>query len=282
VADREQLKRRKTRFDAAQSTIEKLAPDVVAVSRRAADAEGNRPGEKARAAIAAKQQRKMMRRNPELAMQMQQQQQQQQMQMRQPAEARAGVGGAPQQVNDGAIAVFEFTGTNGDNNGYIYWLGTEGKSKKFENPHTATRLRITSSGMETGVEQAVVSRKRGEVVVKAGPDVFLCMDLGKSRAMSPTHYTLCHGSPNPGYDLVSSFTLEGHSKARNQWVDLAVPPQAGPPRTLKSPYGVGTWPVDAQGEKFRYLRVRSIGVNQRGDNSLPICAFEFYGRLYRV
>ena len=39
--------------------------------------------------------------------------------MQQPAEARAGVGGTPQQVNDGAIAVFEFTGKNGDNNGYI-------------------------------------------------------------------------------------------------------------------------------------------------------------------
>ena len=128
----------------------------------------------------------------------------------------------------------------------------------------------------------MVSRKRGEVVVKAGPDVFLCMDMGKSRAMSPTHYTLCHGSASAGYDLVNCFTLEGHSKARNQWVDLAVPPHAGPPRTLKSPHGVGTWPVDAQGERFRYLRVRSIGVNQKGDNSLPICAFEFYGRLYRV
>jgi len=43
---------------------------------------------------------------------------------------------------------FEFTGKNGDNNGYIYWLGTEGKTKKFENPHTMQRLRITSSGKD--------------------------------------------------------------------------------------------------------------------------------------
>ena len=131
--------------------------------------------------------------------------------------------------------------------------------------------------MAAGVEEAVVSRKRGEVVVKAGSDVFLCLDLGRSRTMVPTHYTLCHGSPSPGMDLLS-FTLEGHSKAANKWVDLAPP---GQERTLKSPYGVGTWAVDAKGERFRYLRVRSTGNNQKGDNSLPMCAFEFYGSLFR-
>ena len=31
---------------------------------------------------------------------------------------------------------------SGDNNGYIYWLGTEAKSKKFENPHDGGRLRV--------------------------------------------------------------------------------------------------------------------------------------------
>ena len=253
------------------------------MSRRSANAEGNRPGEKARAAIAAKQQRKMMRRNPELAIQMQQQQQQQQ-RVPQGSGGGVGAGGTPA-VQDGAIAVFEFSGKSGDNNGYIYWLGTEGKTKKFENPHTKGRLRITSTGMEKGEEPAVVSRKRAEVIVRGGEDAWLCMDLGKSRAMMPTHYTLCHGSPEPNYNLSNSFTLEGHSKARNCWVDLAVPPNAGPPRILKSAWAqgcVGTWPVDAQGERFRYLRIRSVGANQRGDNSLPICAIEFYGRLYKA
>jgi hypothetical protein len=131
--------------------------------------------------------------------------------------------------------------------------------------------------MAAGVEEAVVSRKRSEVVVKAGNDVFMCLDLGRSRTLVPTHYTLCHGSPAAGHDLWS-FTLEGHSKAANQWVDLAPPGQA---RTLKSPYGVGTWPVAAAGERFRYLRVRSTGNNQKGDNALPMCAFEFYGHLFR-
>jgi hypothetical protein len=36
-----------------------------------------------------------------------------------------------------------------------------------------------------------------------------------------------------------------------------------------------------QGERYRYLRVKATGPNQRGDNALPICAFEFYGSLFR-
>jgi hypothetical protein len=231
-------------------------------------------------------------------------------------------GGSDAGESSDPIQTFVFSGKSGDNGGYIYWLGTEGKTKKFENPHTSQRLRITSSGMAVGVEEAVVSRKRGEVVVKHGADVFLCLDLGRSRTMAPTHYTLCHGSASTGFDLLN-FTLEGHSKRLNKWVDLAVAQDA--PRTLKSPHGVGTWPVDGkvtelggvdsththcalfpfshllpprqsfplllfltsfvyleqQGERFRYLRIKSTGPNQRGDNALPICAFEFYGALYR-
>jgi hypothetical protein len=63
------------------------------------------------------------------------------------------------------------------------------------------------------------------------------------------------------------------------WVDLALP---GQQRMLKSPHGVATFEVDSHGERFRYLRVKSLGPNQRGDNALHICAFEFYGFLYRA
>ena len=259
VAARDQLKARKARFDGAMETINRLAPDTVAVSRRAVDDSHDAA---AAAAIAARRAKRLGLAPP-------------------PPPAAVGSpgggGGAEAGGGEAPIMVFEFTGKNGDNNGYIYWLGTEGKTKKFENPHENQRLRVTSSGMAAGSEAAVVSRKRGEVVVKAGPDVFMCLDLGRSRAMMPTHYTLCHGSASAGYDL-SSFTLEGHSKRENRWVDLGT----GEARSLKSPHGVGTWPVDAKGERFRYLRIRSTGPNQRGDNSLPICAFEFYGSLFRA
>ena len=30
------------------------------------------------------------------------------------------------------------------------------------------------------------------------------------------------------------------------------------------------------------MRVRMTGKNGRGDNSLPVCAFEFYGTLYKA
>lgn len=33
------------------------------------------------------------------------------------------------------------------------------------------------------------------------------------------------------------------------------------PPCLKSPYGVGTWKVDTMGKAFRFIRLRSTGVN---------------------
>jgi len=264
VAARANLKVRKARFDGAMDIINKLAPDVVAVSRRVNDDQLHAASAAASAARRAKRSGVPAEGGARVA-------------AGGGATSPAGTSGEAAESSE-PIMVFEFSGKNGDNNGYIYWLGTEGKTKKFENPHLAQRLKVTSSGMAVGDEASVVSRKRCEVAVKAGPDVFLCLDLGRSRCMAPTHYTLCHGSASAGLDLLS-FTLEGYSKAAGRWVDLASPVREA--RALKSPHGVGTWAVDGKGERFRYLRVKSTGPNQKGDNSLPICAFEFYGSLYR-
>jgi len=289
--ERQILQAKKAKFDKAVATIQELAPDVVAVSRAS-----YREARKAANAARKKQ------REQQQALWRQQQALYEEERPRQPPPAGAGGGGGggggrvpqqqqrqprPQQpveapvVDDEPMAVFEFTGKSGDNNGYIYWLGTEAKSKKFENPHDGGRLRVTSSGMSVGTESGVVSRKRNEIIVSAGPDVWLCLDLGRSRIFSPTHCTMCHGSAAGGYDLNQCFTFEAHDPAAGTWVDISTRGQ-GPPHELKSPHGVNTFALNAGGRRFRYMRIRMTGKNGRGDNSLPICAFEFYGRLYRV
>lgn len=35
------------------------------------------------------------------------------------------------------------------------------------------------------------------------------------------------------------------------------------PPCLKSPYGVGTWKLESIGKAFRFIRLRSTGVNGR-------------------
>ena len=49
------------------------------------------------------------------------------------------------------LETFRFS-SNGDNGGFVYWLGTSGKRERFANPMEKGRVRVTSSGLATGDE----------------------------------------------------------------------------------------------------------------------------------
>ncbi|KAH8044579.1 hypothetical protein JL722_14631 [Aureococcus anophagefferens] len=49
------------------------------------------------------------------------------------------------------LEAFTFS-SNGDNGGFIYWLGTSGRRDRFTNPMEKGRVRVTSSGMAQGSE----------------------------------------------------------------------------------------------------------------------------------
>ena len=293
------LMKRKSKFDEALATINALAPDVVAVSRRQyqdeqaaksgnskrrawaeADAEvtakasiGSATGPPAATGTSGDRKLTAGRdvdttegARPASGL----------MKVPPTLDPTSGAAEAVQDLSDGALSAFVFTGKHSDNSGYFYWLGTEGKTKKFENPHDAKRVRITSSGMSAGTESMLVSRKRGECIVGSGNDVWLCVDFGRSRLFSPDNCSLCHGSPSDGYNI-SNFVFEGYDGST--WADIST---NDPPRSLKSPHGVGTFPLVTRGRKFRYIRIRATEPTQRGDLSLPLCAIELYGRLFRV
>lgn len=175
------------------------------------------------------------------------------------------------------IESFSFT-SNGDNGGFVYWLGTSGKRERFANPHEKGRLRITSSGLSTGSEALLVARKRQPCWTHDMPDAWICLDLGRNRALSPTHYTLCNGSPENGFDLLS-WALEAYDPQADLWLDLSARAPQGQ-RSLPSPWGVQTFPLDHKNKAWRYLRIRNTGLNSRGTHEMPICAWEFYGDLF--
>lgn len=186
-------------------------------------------------------------------------------------------GGAAQNMQ--LIETFNFT-SNGDNGGFVYWLGTSGKrEKKFANPHDKGRLRITSSGLECGSESLLVARKRAPCWTRDAEDSWICVDLGRNRAFAPTHYTLCNGSDQPGFDLLA-WNLEGFDPNRDQWIVLS---SSSSEQVLPSPWGVNTFQCSSKNNKaFRYLRIRHAGLNSRGTRQLPICAWEFYGQLFSL
>ena len=97
-----------------------------------------------------------------------------------------------------------------------------------------------------GAEDLLVARKRQPCWTKNEPNAWICLDLGRNRRLSPTHYTLCSGASEAGFDLLS-WAFEGYDAARDEWVDL----HTEPPPPLTSPWGVQTIKVDARGRRWR-------------------------------
>ena len=62
------------------------------------------------------------------------------------------------------------------------------------------RVRVTSSGLAKGAEDLLVARKRQPCWTKNEPNAWICLDLGRNRRLSPTHYTLCSGASEAGFD----------------------------------------------------------------------------------
>ena len=137
------------------------------------------------------------------------------------------------------------------------------------------RVRVTSSGLAQGGENLLVARKRMPCWTANAPDAWICLDLGRNRALKPTHYTLCNGSPDPGMDL-TAWALEGYDATKDAWLNL----HAGPVEPLPSPWGVKTYPVDSKNKAWRYLRLHLAGANSKGTMEMPVCAWEFYGQLF--
>ncbi|CAM9553999.1 unnamed protein product [Discosporangium mesarthrocarpum] len=190
-------------------------------------------------------------------------------------------GSVPEQrakdANDGSLAHFIYT-KDGDNGGLVYWLGTKRHKKKFENPHEQGLLWVTSSGLKDGAESTLVSRKRLPCSTTDKPDSWFCVDVGKNQSMEVSHYSLCHGSPESNCDLVN-WVCEGYDSSIKMWVILLQDVRESASR-LPSPYGVGTWKVNSMGSAYRFLRLRSTGINGRAGHALPICAIELYGKLF--
>lgn len=138
------------------------------------------------------------------------------------------------------------------------------------------RVRVTSSGLATGAENLLVARKRSPCWTADAPDAWICLDLGRNRALKPFHYTLCNGSPDPGFDLLA-WALEGYDAEKDAWINLHRPGHKLEP--LKSPWGVQTVPLDHKNKPWRYLRVHHVGTNSKGTHEMPVCAWEFYGEL---
>ena len=165
--------------------------------------------------------------------------------------------------------------------GVLYWLATACGAKEYENPHVSGLIEVTCSSLEKGSVHDLVSYLPVELWTKSVPSSWFCVDLGKTRRLALTHYTLRHGGNYKG-DMLRNWDLQG-SNDKQGWVTLS---RHTADHSLNDVYAVCSWPVpnrfdtDKNPPKYRFFRIIQTGHNSSHHNFLSLSGIEFYGELF--
>ena len=80
---------------------------------------------------------------------------------------------------------------NLDENGVLYWLGSGGKRRLWQNPHSIGQVQAFASSIGPGcLVESFVGRSITNCRTEDEPYSFFGVDLGMDRKLTPTHYTL--------------------------------------------------------------------------------------------
>eukprot|EP01046_Picozoa_sp_COSAG06_P012999 COSAG06_NODE_778_length_12377_cov_54.670875_3_plen_240_part_00 len=164
-----------------------------------------------------------------------------------------------------------------DQSGVIHHIATEGGASDWVNPHTAGRVAVEWSSVQSGPVENFVSKfdaKCGGSYTNNHANSWMRVDLGEARALAVTHYAL-RNDGNNNYAL-RNWELQGAEAADGPWTTLRrhENDQAISTRTRF----VAAWPVDGAAP-FRFFRVYQYGKNNAGDNLLMCSGIELYGTL---
>ncbi|GAM27744.1 hypothetical protein SAMD00019534_109200 [Acytostelium subglobosum LB1] len=92
--------------------------------------------------------------------------------------------------------------------GVFYYIGTNGLKEEWSNPAIRGRVRVTFSSIEKGNVTDIVGRTPTECWTMDVPASWVSINLGSSRTMVPTFYSLRHGG-NSKADCLRNWTLQG-------------------------------------------------------------------------
>ncbi|XP_060803615.1 E3 ubiquitin-protein ligase HECTD1 [Amyelois transitella] len=167
-----------------------------------------------------------------------------------------------------------------DENGLIYFIGTNGGSCEWVNPGAHNLICVWSSDgkqLPYGRVEDVLSRSPEPLNVHTNDDrrAFIAMDLGVH--IVPTAYTMRHAR---GY---------GRSALRNWLFQMSMDGVTwstllahNDEQALQEPGSTATWRLRADAP-YRYLRIQQNGKNASGQNHyLSLSGFEIYGKVVAV
>lgn len=180
-----------------------------------------------------------------------------------------------------------------DDNGALYWLGSYGKSRVWQNPHTCGQVHCFASSIGQGNVENFVGRVSTNTRTANEAYSYFGVDLGDSRLLMPTCYTIMNR--NSTTHVMMNWHLEGSNDMKD-WIilDRRIYLSDNPyenyqleeeQKLLKKKGATSTWAISQDvirqfgARGFRYFRIVQVGKNSSGSDNLALSGFELYGKV---
>ena len=159
-----------------------------------------------------------------------------------------------------------------DKNGVLYWLGTKGGARPWQNPADAGAVKVTASQWNTGRVQNVVnySAIQAKNYSQNTANSWVMVELPVH--ITPNKYTILHGYQTVRNQL-RNWDLEGSADGVNFTVIRSHRNDSG---LSGNGYCTNTWDLDTD-QPFSHFRLSMKGTDSNGLNHLMCAGLEFYG-----
>lgn len=189
-----------------------------------------------------------------------------------------------------------------DDNGVIYYLGSNGKTRKWVNPYDLKIVEVFFSSVGVGVKsEDFIGRDCVNCCTKNEKNAYMALDLGEGRYLFPSCYTI-RNRPSRKYVLMN-WILEA-SVNNNEWyiVDKRINFTEDPHfnslmererEDLLQKGQTSTWGIDLENVEnilnelnrksksackgFRFFRITQLMKNSDGEYNMCLSGFELYG-----
>ena len=169
--------------------------------------------------------------------------------------------------------------SNFDTNGVLHYIGTQGGTRDYQNPHTSGDVVVSWSGIGRGPVDRFVQHRHPNPVqsyTKSVANSWMQVDLGQNRTLRPTYYCLRHGNSNCSCTL-RNWRLEGSNDGQT-WTTLRN--HANDTTLAAQAMSEANWPVENCGVCYRFFRIFQYGKTSSGNADHLFCAgIELYGDL---
>ncbi len=189
-----------------------------------------------------------------------------------------------------------------DENGALYYLGTYGRKRPWQNPHALGLVQCFTSSIGNGKVEDIVGRYTVNCRTLNEAYSFFGVDLGQGRFLAPSCYSV--KNRNSETHVLMNWHLEA-SNDRINWVllDRRIYLSDNPEfnqavqteqKLLCQKGATSTWGVDPNIYMppqslddepnpyvggFRYFRIVQVGKNSSGSDNLTLSGLEIYGRV---